>query len=349
MPYRIIQWATGNVGRASARSILANPRHELVGAFTYDPAKRGRDIGEICGVAPVGVAATTDVEEILALNADCVSFNALGDTRDVDEALDTICQLLASGKNVVSTAVSRHILADTMPEGHRERIERACQLGRVSFHSSGINPGFAFEVLPINLSAICDRIDHIHCTELVDMTGYSSQHVVRDAIGMGLPVDHRTVLDLDIPYAQDPYYACVRLLEEGLRTRFDEVRITREKAAATKPVVCVWGTAEPGTTAARRMRYEGVIAGEVRATWDIVWRISQDVAPDWPSGDAAWEVRISGDPELRCRLDAKSSRGRSVSLVTAMHAVNAIPALIEASPGIKTRLDLAMFGGGHLS
>ena len=122
----------------------------------------------------------------------------------------------------------------------------------------------------------------------------------------------------------------------------------REKAVTKQRVVCAWGTAEPGTVAARRTRYAGVIAGKVRATWDIVWRVSQDVAPDWPSGDAAWEVRISGDPELRCRFDAKSARGRSVSLVTAMHAVNAIPAVIEASPGIKTRLDLSLFAGGYL-
>jgi hypothetical protein len=347
--HRIIQWATGNVGRASARSILSNPSYQLVGAFVYDPRKRGKDVGEICGLAPVGVAATTDIDEILAMDADCVSFNALGDTRNPDEAFAVICRLLASGKNVVSTAVSRHIVPDTMPEGHRERIEAACQQGQASFHSTGVNPGFTFDILPINLSVICDRIDHIHCVELVDMVGYSSKQIAHETIGMGLPPDRDTVLDLDIPYAQDSYYVSARLFEDAFGCKFDEVRITRQKAVTRDRVVCAWGTAEPGTVAARRTRYEGWIAAKPRATWDIVWRISNDVAPEWPSGNASWEVNISGDPDLKCRIDTKSQLGRSVSLVTAMHGVNAIPAVIAASPGIKTRIDLSLFAGGHFS
>jgi hypothetical protein len=349
VPHRVIQWATGNVGRASARSLISNPRYELVGAFVYDPEKHGRDVGEICGTAPVGVVATSDVEEILAMEADCVSFCAAGDTRDIDESLEYICRLLASGKNVVSTSVSRHMVADTMPDGHRESIEDACRKSEVSFHSSGVNPGFTFDVLPINLSVVCDRIDHIHCVELVDMVGYSSRQIAHETIGMGLPPEQQTLLDVEIPYALDSYYVCARLFEDAFGCAFDEVRITREKAVTEARVVCAWGTAEPGTVAARRIRYEGMIAGKPRATWDIIWRISNEVAPEWPSGEASWEVIVSGDPDLRCRIDVKSKLGRSISLVTAMHAVNAIPAVIAAPPGIKTRLDLAPFAGGHFS
>ncbi len=180
MIFKVIQWATGNVGAHSLRTIAAHPRLELAGLYVYSADKVGRDAGELCGIAPLGVTATGDVEQVLALEADCVAYNALGETRDPERALDDICRLLASGKNVVSTAVSTHIHPVVLPDAVRQRLDDACRKGGTSFHSTGINPGFSFDVLPIAMSAIAGRIDRIHITELVDMSGYTSRHIVHD-------------------------------------------------------------------------------------------------------------------------------------------------------------------------
>src|ERR1700742_1057167 len=80
--YKVIQWATGNVGRHSLRGIIQHPELELVGVKTYDPSKAGRDAGELVGLPPAGVTLTADAEEIFALEADCVSYNGLGVTQN---------------------------------------------------------------------------------------------------------------------------------------------------------------------------------------------------------------------------------------------------------------------------
>ena len=109
MTYKVVQWATGNVGVQSLRALLADPRFEVVGGYVYDPAKSGKDLGELAGVASLGVVATDSPADIRAVDADCVVYNALGDSGDAAQCLEDICGFLASGKNVVSTAISTHI------------------------------------------------------------------------------------------------------------------------------------------------------------------------------------------------------------------------------------------------
>ena len=106
MTYRVVQWATGNVGRHSIRAVLDHPDLELAGVYVTSPAKAGLDAGEIAGREPVGVRASNDLEEILALDADCVAHMPLPSKQigdDPDQDTNDICRLLESGKNVVTT------------------------------------------------------------------------------------------------------------------------------------------------------------------------------------------------------------------------------------------------------
>ena len=346
MSFRVIQWATGNVGAHSLRAIVSHPKLELAGVLVYGPEKVGRDAGEICGIPPVGIAATDDVESLLALPADCVAYNALGETRDPERALEDICRILESGKNVVSTAVSTHIYPSVLAPELSERIEAACRSGGVSFHSTGINPGYSFDVFPITLSRLAKRIDRIQITEVVDMSAYTSESIVHGFIGMGMPVNVDAPMDLEKVTRGTSFHASMQMLADAIGAELEDIELSREKAAAEVALDLPWGRVEAGTTAARRTRYSGIVAGEPRIFYDIVWRVSDEIASDWPRGDACYEVAIDGDPSLRCRFEMEVESGRHISLVTAMHAVNAIPAVCRASPGLKTDLDLPLFGGG---
>ena len=160
MAYRIIQWGTGSVGKHALRTIVERPDYELVGLRVYNPDKVGKDAGELLGREPLGVRATDDVEEILALDADCVCYSALGSTLDDKEGpLDDICRLLASGKNVVSSAVEYHAYfrPDLQLKGAGEnaeaRLRAACEQGGSTFFHVGINPGFAMDFWPTGLVA----------------------------------------------------------------------------------------------------------------------------------------------------------------------------------------------------
>src|SRR3954468_15635361 len=145
---RVVQWATGSVGRHAAAAVHRHPELELVGALVYSDAKAGRDVGEICGIGEIGVVATNNRDEILALDADCVLYMPQGEM-DPMGALDDICRLLASGKNVVSTAVTALIYPASMGPDVVAKLDAACVRGNSSFHATGIEPGWAAEVLPL--------------------------------------------------------------------------------------------------------------------------------------------------------------------------------------------------------
>ena len=130
---RVVQWTTGNVGKQSVTAIARHPELELVGCFAWSPDKVGRDAGELCGLAPLGVSATDDVDALLACRPDCVVYNPMW--IDVDE----LVRILESGANVVTTAafITGHSLGE-----RRQRIVEACERGGSSIFGSGINPGF---------------------------------------------------------------------------------------------------------------------------------------------------------------------------------------------------------------
>ena len=129
---RVIQWATGNVGRRGRRRLPGHPDLELVGALVYSDAKAGRDVGEQCGIGPTGVTATTDRDAVVALDADCVLYAPQGEM-DRMGALDDICRLLAGGRNVVSTAVTALIYpASAGPPSSSDWRRRAWRAARGS-------------------------------------------------------------------------------------------------------------------------------------------------------------------------------------------------------------------------
>ena len=175
MRYRVIQWATGNVGRAAVQGIVSHPQLELVAAWVHDPAKAGRDAGELCGVGPLGVRATNDVDAILAQDADCVLYSPLL------PQLDEVVRLLDSGKNVV-TPVGWFYPFST--PGVAE-LEGACQRGGVSLHGTGIHPGGITELLPLTFSRLSRNVTHVRAEEFSDIRVYRAEMVVREVMLFG--------------------------------------------------------------------------------------------------------------------------------------------------------------------
>ena len=120
--YRVVQWATGNIGSHSLRAVMQHPNLDLVGLYVYSEEKAGRDAGELCGAEPTGVLATREIADIVALQPDCVLYMA--DRVDVD----ALCQLLGAGINVVSTRSEFHNPARLDPQT-RQRLEMPARKG----------------------------------------------------------------------------------------------------------------------------------------------------------------------------------------------------------------------------
>lgn len=122
---KVIQWATGGVGLHGLRALVEHPDLELVGLVVHDPTKAGRDAGDFFGGPPTGVVATTDIDGVLKLEADAVSYMATGDIR-MTEAIDDMCAALAGGKNVVASAVVPLVYPAAFPPDLVARLDNAC-------------------------------------------------------------------------------------------------------------------------------------------------------------------------------------------------------------------------------
>jgi 2,4-diaminopentanoate dehydrogenase len=177
-PCRVVQWATGNIGTKALREVIAHPDMDLVGVYVHSPAKAGRDAGELCGIDAVGVAATNDVEEIVALGADCVLYMPQGCDFDI------VCRLLESGANIVTTRGEFHRPASLDP-ALLERIEKACAAGGTSIHSTGSSPGFITEALPVVVTSIQRRLDALAIDEFADLSKRNSPELLFDLMGYG--------------------------------------------------------------------------------------------------------------------------------------------------------------------
>jgi len=346
-PLRVVQWATGAVGRHAVAAIHAHPDLALIGALVYSEDKAGRDVGEICGLAPIGIVATRDPDEIVAMEADCVVYTPQGEMNP-PRALDDICRLLASGKNVVSTAVTAYIYPKSAGADVVERLEAACREGGSSFHGTGIEPGWAAEVLPLTMSGLFRRIDSILVRELLDYSSYGSAPMLFEVMGFGKPPDARVPM-ADPALSGGPFRAPLMLVADGLGAAVEDFVFEREVAVADEGFDIDVGRIEAGTVSAQRFRYSAIVDGREAISIEHITRLGPDQAPEWPTG-RGWTVKIEGRPsmslesEIAIHGEDENDQG---CLGTAMHAVHAIAPVCAAAPGIRTFLDLPMITGRH--
>ncbi|MGH7803272.1 MAG: NAD(P)H-dependent amine dehydrogenase family protein [Candidatus Binatia bacterium] len=343
MPLRVIQWSTGNVGRYALRAILEHPGLELVGLWVSSPDKAGRDAGELCGLAKSGVRATNDAAALLALDADCVCYTATADLRPFD-AIEDVCRILESGKNVVSSSIVALVHPKSFFPDTVEKLEAACRKGNSSFFTSGIDPGFANDVLPLVISGLCGPWQEIRVQEIINYATYAQPEVLFETMGFGKPLDHVSLLLApgSIGFA---WGGTIRLLAEGLGLELDEIRETHERRPATKPIQVLGRTVEPGTMAALRFEVQGIVDGRAPIVIEHVTRLDDELAPDWPRGNGSYRVVVTGNPVIRCELEMEDEHGDHAVggvVLTATRIVNAIPAVCAAPVGVLSALDLPM-------
>jgi hypothetical protein len=350
MAYRVIQWATGHVGTHALRAIARHPQLELVGLWVSSDKKAGKDAGELCGIGRLGVTATRDADAMLALDVDCVSYMGATDFRP-GEAIDDMCRILASGKNLVTTSFVPLIYPwHTVPE-FAQRLETACQQGRSSFFCSGIDPGFSPDALPIMLSSLCERIDSIRAQEIFNYATYDQPETLFEVMGFGKPPN--APVPLLFPGALTMGWGpSVRMIADALRVKLDDIQQSYEQVVADETFEIPCGRIDKGTVAGLRFEVNGIVGGAPRIVVEHVTRLRDDVAPHWPKvdGPGTYRVTIEGMPALRCSLEVGfNSPDHNIDGCTAsaMRLVNAIPQVCQASPGLKTWLDLTAVRGEY--
>lgn len=343
--WRVVQWATGGAGSLALRAMLARPEIEVVGVVVHSGAKQGVDAGQLAGLpATTGIRATRDAKSLLALEPDCVSYMAHGETR-ARECIDDFCQILDTGANVVTTSVPGLTYAPGFDGRARDRLERACQRGGSSLFCSGIEPGFAGDLLPLTLASLSEEIESIRTQELFTYARYPVAPTLFEVFGFGKPLDFKPPLALP-GVLKSAWGPPVQMVAAGLGVELDGLREGFEVAPAERAFDVAAGRIEAGTIGAIRFETIGVVGGRDAIVIEHVNRMHESVAPWWPSAsrDGVYRVIVEGRPKLSCELcvgdpDTFHEHGM---IATAMRAVNAIPAVCEAPPGLVSALDLPL-------
>ena len=344
MTWRVIQWATGNVGTASLRAVSRHPELELVGLRVHDPAKTGQDAGTLCGLDPLGVTASDDPEAILSLDADCVLHMPLPSARrgDPERDLADLCRILASGKNAITTV--GYVYPKAYGPEVVERLEAACAEGGTSLHGTGVNPGFIGELLPLTLSGMASRIDRIDVIESTDFSFYPSRNVIVGLMGLGTrPAEFETEADRYVTWLSGLFRESITMIADGLALELEDVTTDLELAVAEETFTIAAGEIAAGTIAAQRFSWRGIAGGETRIHAEAVYRARADVAPAWPAPGCA--VRFAGRPRMELVLDEAWLSNPLVA--TALRAVHAVDPVCRATPGIRTFLDLPLIAARH--
>lgn len=349
MTYRVIQWSTGNVGRYALRQILDHPELTLAGVLVYGADKDGQDAGALCERPPTGVRATRDAEAILASDADCVVYTATADRRPFDAVKD-IARILASGKNVVSSSVVGLVHPRAFGDRVTAQLEEACAKGGSSFFTSGIDPGFANDLLPLMLSGLCGTWEEIRVQEIINYATYAQPEVLFETMGFGQPLDATPII-LQPGVLSFAWGGTIKLLAEGLGLTLDRVGETHERIPATRRLDIQGHVIEPGTMAGLRFEVQGIVGGKPVIVVEHVTRMDDALAPDWPQGKGSYRVLVKGVPGMKCEYEFWDEHGDHAVggvVLTATRIVNAIPAVCEARPGLLSALDLPLVTGKGL-
>ncbi|MCI4674671.1 NAD(P)H-dependent amine dehydrogenase family protein [Candidatus Mycolicibacterium alkanivorans] len=354
MAIRVAQIGTGNVGIHALTALINNPDFELTGVWVSSDSKAGKDAAELAGLSgSTGVKATTDLDEVLATEPQCVVYNAMADNRLV-EALDDYRRILAAGVNIVGSGpVFLQWPWEVIPEETIKLLEDAAREGNSSLFVNGIDPGFANDLLPLALAGTCQSIEQVRCMQIVNYATNHNATVMFDVMGFGKPMD-------EIPMLLQPgvlsigWGSVVRQLAAGLGLELDGLEELYVREPAPEDFDIASGHIAKGTAAALRFEVIGLVGGAPVVVLEHVTRLRDDLCPQWPQPAQAggnYRIEITGEPSYALDLCLSSPNGdhnHAGLVATAMRIVNAIPAVVAAAPGICTTIDLPLVTGKGL-
>ena len=327
MTYRVVQWATGNIGTHALRSVVEHPEMTLAGVYVYSADKEGKDAGDLCGLAPTGVVATRRLDDVVELAPDCVLY--MPSRADLDQVI----RLLESGANVVSAA--------GLDPAWRDQLEDACKRGQSSVHSTGSSPGFITEAVPLVLTSIQRRLDSLVIDEFADLSKRESPGLLFDIMGFGK--EPSAFDERRLGHLRTSFGPSLQLLGEALGTPIDALEASGEVATARRPVQIAAGELPGGSVAAQRLQVTGFHDGRPLLTFRSNWYCTTELDPQWDLRATGWRISVAGDAPLDVEMYFPVPPERMGAVFpgyTANRAVNAIPFVCRAEPGVRTTFDL---------
>jgi hypothetical protein len=337
MAYKVIQWATGSMGKSCLRATIDHPDLDLVGLLVYSESKAGRDAGEIARRDPTGVIATRSVDDIMATEADVV-IHAPRIQPPYSYHNKDICRILASGKNVIS--INGHSFPQHWGPAYIKDFQTACAKGGATLFGTGLNPGFLTEKIATVATGICTRIDNIYVGEIFDCSTVPDANYVFDILGFGADPARLDLNDASWAPAElmtSMYTEVVAQLVDRLGLQLDHVEPDHFVQPASDDLLVSAGVIKKGTVAVTNWRWHGIVDGKRFVTLSISWIMEDTWLED--KNYNHWEVKIRGLPGIDISMNLIEPENTEFKTKAEQYAVagsviNSIPAVCAAAPGV---------------
>jgi 4-hydroxy-tetrahydrodipicolinate reductase len=359
--YRVIQWGVGYTGESSLRYVVGNHKLELVGIKCFTEAKEGRTAFELCGHGPTdGVRATRNVDQLLALDADCVLFmprDLLMDPSVPDSLAETwmvdLIAILESGANVVTPiCTGTHWRQLANPQAFLDRINVACGKGNSTVTFTGFDPGFSTDYLPYTLAGVVGEVAKIRTWEVLDYSDYPALETLTQ---LGFGVDPSTTPPGATDIIRNTWGGAMYLLGDSMGVHLDRIEVDAEIFIATEPYTSPKGFfVDTGTVGGYWFKLSGHVGDKELFVINHVTRMGAQMAPEWPTmgTDGGYRIEIDSYPPLTAELPMALPGGTGsafadVMVMTAGRCVNTVEAVVRADQGYKTYLELPPVGGRY--
>lgn len=340
--HRVVHVGTGLTGTQALRAVIDDPALELVGLKVSTADKAGVDAGRLCGGSDVGIAATDDADAIMALSPDCVLYCATAVRREA-EAIADIVGYLEAGINVVTISAIPMVYPAAAPPEWQDAIEAAAQKGNSSFYATGAEPGFISLNIPTALLAGAGAVDSYRMDEYaIDLDkSYPIWDVLHESMGFGKPDGH-VPARIAAGKVNHDWETVVRYIADILGLALDSIELDWETLLAPEDLTTAIGVIPHETICAHRWRLAGMVDGRPVVAVQYFATVSSTPWPRrWPRpsrhDQGGMVIRVDGRPSMCAELYFEPSPTDRVNpgvAATAMAAVNAIPAVVEAPTGV---------------
>ena len=313
----VAQYGIGPIGAEIARLLLTKPWVKLVAAVDVDPAKIGKDVGEVIGLGrEVGIKVTKD----LTVKADVVCHSTGSRLRDVSSQLS---QLLERGSHVVSTCEE---LSFPLDREIREQLQKVARAANVTLLGTGVNPGFVMDKLPLTLTAVCQRVDSIQIIRVQNAS--NRREPLQRKVGAGMSVSEFKSAVASGKIKHMGLRESLNLVGNGVGVEFDQISEEKiEPIVAEREVVTQYLKVAPGEVAGVHQTIDG--KGKINVSLELKMFVGAEAT-------AADRVIIKGVPDLEMEIKGGVHGDRA----TAAMVVNSIPRVVTARPGVLTMDDI---------
>jgi len=323
---RVMHFGLGPIGAAIAKQVAQRPGFKIVGAIDIDPAKVGRDIGDVVGLPKrQGVKVSDDAAKALkAAKPDVVLLCTSSSIKKVMPAIETI---LKSKTPIVSTTEELSYPGYTHIRQARQ-IHAWAKKAKVAVLATGVNPGFAMDALPITLTAVCERVDRVCVSRVQDAR--IRRLPFQQKIGAGLTTEQFQKKVEDGSVRHVGLTESIAMIADALGWTLDRITDEIQPKLATVTISSEFLAVDPGYVCGIVQDGVGYRKGEP------VIKLHMEAYLGSP--DTYDAVEIEGSPNLSMKI----SGGIHGDVATASIAVNSIPKVLGAAPGLHTMRDLPL-------